>query len=49
MDPDPAIFVIDLQDDNKKLFKKSFLAYYFLEPHLHHFSRIKSHKEVTKQ
>jgi hypothetical protein len=26
-DPDPAIFVIDLQDANKKLIKKSFSAY----------------------
>ena len=26
--PDPAIFVIDLQDANKKLIKKSFPAYY---------------------
>jgi hypothetical protein len=49
-DPDPAIFVIDLQDANKKLFKKkSFSAYYFLNVHLHHFSKIKSPKEVTKQ
>jgi hypothetical protein len=39
MDPDPAIFVIDLQDANKKL----------LKVHLHHFSKIKSPKEVTKQ
>jgi hypothetical protein len=47
-DPDPAIFIIDLQDANKKLFKKSFSAY-FLKVHLHHFSKIKSQKEVTKQ
>ncbi len=44
-DPDPAIFVIDLQDFN---FKKSFSANYFLKVHLHHFSKIKSPKEVTK-
>jgi hypothetical protein len=43
-DPDPAIFVSDLQDINKKFF-----AYYFLKVHLNHFSKIKSHKEVTKQ
>jgi hypothetical protein len=53
MDPDadqvPAIFVIDLQDANKKLFKKSFSAYYLFKVHLHHFSKIKSQKEVTKQ
>ncbi len=28
MDPDPSIFIIDLQDANKKKFKKSFSAYY---------------------
>ncbi len=51
-DPDPAIFVIDLQDANKKLIfvkKLSFSAYYFMKVHLHHFSKIKSPKEVTKQ
>jgi hypothetical protein len=38
-DPDPAIFVIDLQDANKKLIvKNSFSAYYFLKVHLHYFS-----------
>jgi hypothetical protein len=38
-DPDLAIFVIDLQDGNKKLgnFLTSFSAYYFLKVHLHHF------------
>jgi hypothetical protein len=46
MDPDPAIFVIELQDA-KKLFLKSFSAYYLLKVHLHHFSKIKCHKEVT--
>jgi hypothetical protein len=41
-DPVPAIFIIDLQDHNKKLaFKKKFSAYYFL--------KTKSQKEVTKQ
>ncbi len=30
-DPDPAIFVIDLQDANKKLFFTSFFDYYFLK------------------
>jgi hypothetical protein len=49
-DADPAIFIIDLQDANKKLiFNKSFSVYYFLKEHLHHFSKIKSRKEVTKQ
>jgi hypothetical protein len=37
------IFIIDLQDANK-----SFSAYYFLKVLLHHFSKIKSQKEVTK-
>jgi hypothetical protein len=46
MDPDPAIFVIDLQDANKKLiFYFIFSAYYFLKVHLHLFSKIKSQKE----
>jgi hypothetical protein len=50
MHPDPAIFVIDFQDANKKLiFLTSFSAYYFLKVHLNHFSKIKSQKEVTKQ
>jgi hypothetical protein len=45
MDPDPAIFVNDLQDANKKqFFKTIFSAYYFLKEHLHHFSKIKSQK-----
>jgi hypothetical protein len=46
MDPDPAIFVIDLQDASKKLiYNTIFSAYYFLKVHLHHFSKIKSQKE----
>ena len=46
MDPDPAIFVIYLQDANKKLiFNTIFSAYYFLKVHLHNFSKIKSQKE----
>jgi hypothetical protein len=39
-DPDFTIFGSDLQD--------VFFAYYFLKVHLHHFSKIKSRKEVTK-
>jgi hypothetical protein len=32
LDPDPAVFIIDLKDANKKLIsKKSFSAYYFLK------------------
>jgi hypothetical protein len=45
MDPDPAFFVIDLQDANKKLI---FSGYYFVKVHFHHFSKIKSTKEVAK-
>ncbi len=46
MDPDPAVFVIDLQDASKKLiFNTIFSAYYFLKVHFHHFSKIKSQKE----
>jgi hypothetical protein len=43
-DPDPALFVTDLQDADK-----SFFSYYFLKEHLHHSSKIKSHKEVPKK
>jgi len=46
MDPDPAFFIIDLQDANKKL--NCFSTYYFLKVHLHHFSKIKGQKGVTK-
>ncbi len=45
-DPNPATFVIDLQDANKKqIFLIRFLL--ILKVHLHHFSKIKSQKEVT--
>ena len=46
--PDPAIFVIDLQDASKKLiFNTIFSAYYFLKLNLHHFSKSqKSNKKV---
>jgi hypothetical protein len=44
-DPDPAIFVSDLQDVDKKIVFKFFFAYYFLKVHLHNFSKTKSHKE----
>jgi hypothetical protein len=47
--PDPAFFVSDLQDANKKYFFPKFYAYSFLKMHLHHSSEIKSHKEVTEQ
>jgi hypothetical protein len=46
LDPDPAIFLIDLQDASKKqIFNTIFSAYYFLKVHLHHISKIKSQKE----
>ncbi len=49
MDPDPAIFVIDLQDASKKLiFNTIFSAYYFFKVNLHHFSKIKSQKEESQ-
>jgi hypothetical protein len=39
-DPDPSIFIIDLQDANKtKFLKRSFSAYYFLKELSQHFSR----------
>jgi hypothetical protein len=44
-DPNPALFVGVFQGPNEKIFS----AYYFLKVHLQHFSKIKSHKEVTKQ
>ncbi len=46
LDPDPAIFVIDIQDANtKQIFYFIVSAYYFLKVHLHLFSKIKSQKE----
>jgi hypothetical protein len=46
LDPDPAIFVIDLQDASKNLFFNTiFSAFYFLKLNLHHFLKIKSQKE----
>ncbi len=47
-DPDPAIFVSDFQYVNHKKFSM-FFAFYFLKLHFYHFSKIKSHTEVTKQ
>jgi hypothetical protein len=44
LDPDPSILGINLQDANRKqIFLKK------LPVLLHHFSKIKSQKEVTKQ
>ncbi len=47
-DPDPTIFVIDIQGSNKTQFKKKFFCVLLMKLHLHHFSKIKSQKEVTK-
>jgi hypothetical protein len=45
-DPDPAIFIINLQGANKKRIKKSFPAYYFLKVLLHKFFKdLKSKKK----
>jgi hypothetical protein len=44
MDPDPAIFIINLQDASQKTFFFSFAAYCYLKVHLHNFSKIKSKK-----
>ncbi len=41
----PDIFVIDLQEADKKLITKKFSAYYFLKLS---FSKIKSQKEIKK-
>jgi hypothetical protein len=50
MDPDPAIFVVDLQDANKKqFFLRKFFCLLIFEGTFTSFSRIKSQKEVTKQ
>jgi hypothetical protein len=48
MDPDPAIFVIELQDASKKQILKKFSAYYF-EGTFTSFFKDKNLKEVTKQ
>jgi hypothetical protein len=46
MNPDPAIFVIDLQDDNKKLIKKFCLLLF--EGTFTSFFKDKKSKRVTK-
>jgi hypothetical protein len=48
-DPDPAIFVIDLKEANKKRIKKKIFCLLLFEGRLHHFSKVKSPKEVTNQ
>jgi hypothetical protein len=47
LDPDPSIFVNNLEDANKKLFFFSCSAYCFLKVHLQHFSRKKVKKVTT--
>ncbi len=49
VDPEPAIFFIDLQDAKKANLNKKISANYFLKVQLHHFSKLKGQKEVTKQ
>jgi hypothetical protein len=50
LDPDPAIFVIDLQDANKKEFlKKVSCLYYFLKVQSHHFSNKKSKRSQKRE
>jgi hypothetical protein len=44
-DPDPALFVTDLHDCKKKN-SQTFYADSFLKVHLHHSSKIKSHKKL---
>ncbi len=47
LDPDPVIFVIDLQNDSKKLiFKHNFFYLLLPEATFRHFSKIKSKKIV---
>jgi hypothetical protein len=47
---DPAIFVSDFQDANKEFFFSIFFSYCFLHcRYIFQPSKIKSHKEVTKQ
>jgi hypothetical protein len=48
-DPDPAIFVIDLQDTNKKLKKKRKFCLLLFEGTFTSFLKDKKSKEVTKQ
>jgi hypothetical protein len=48
-DADPSIFIIDLQEANKKLIKKKFFWILLFEGTRTSFFKIKSQKEVTKQ
>ncbi len=46
--PDPALFVSDIQDANKKYFFLIVFAYYFLKLHLHHSVKMKSRKKKSQ-
>jgi hypothetical protein len=48
-DPDPAIYVTDLQDAKKKKNFTKFFCLLLFENAFTSFSKIKSQKEVTKQ
>jgi hypothetical protein len=48
-DPDPSISSMTFKKPRKNNLKKSVSAYHFFKVLLHHFSKIKSQKEVTKQ
>ncbi len=48
-DPDPAIFVIDLKEANKKRILKKIFCLLLFEGRFNHFSKIKSPTEVTNQ
>jgi hypothetical protein len=49
MDPNPAIFIIDHQDANKKLIFSTFFCLILFEGTFTSFFKDKSQKEVTKQ
>jgi hypothetical protein len=49
MDPDPALFIIDLQDAIKIQLKKKFFCLLLFEGTFTSFFKDKSPKEVTKQ
>jgi hypothetical protein len=48
-DPDPAIFVSDLQDVKQKMFFQIFFSHYVFKVNLHDSSKITGNKQVTKQ
>ena len=48
-DPDPSIFIIDLQDANKKIIKKKFYCMLFFEGTFKSFFKGKKSKRSYKQ